>query len=647
MKSNFFQILLPFLWFLGLTTISLTAQQERITNYEVVVEVNKDRSITVTEDISVIAAGNKIKRGITRGLPKKRTYFNGKTSQIRYNITKVWRDGKPESYQTRHRNGEEVLYLGKRDVFLQPGEHHYTLEYNVPNQIEQLEEIDEIYWNAIGAEVSFPIDKATCIVRLPKAGKPLQQSCYTGRYKSTESNCESKAWTSENELYFQTTRPLQPREAFTIGVGFEKGVVAEPSVFERFGSAIILGLSSLGLLIYFFVTWNRYGVDPPKPTPYPQFASPQGYSPSSISYIAKEKYDSNKITASIIDLAIKGHLRIEEESTKGFIGSKKIYSLIRLDNSKEDLFPEEKALLDNLFAGSKKVVIDGTHQSGVERAYNNHKFSIIGQHKQFVTEGNNRQFLAVPIIASLLAVIAAVFMMNRAGTSMDNVGAIIFSAVFICLPLVIIWAIFFNRKKLPTSFTSLLMPLLFFFIFIGGNSAFMGLSEMKGMAYSLFNGASLNLIALVAFIPLAIIALITYAYLIKRPTEEKLKLQSEIEGFKLYLEMAEKDRMNLLNPPDRTPEHFEAMLPYAFALGVQHKWSAIFESILAAAAYSPRWTNSRGVYVHPTFAADFGRSVSNSATPPPPENTGGGFGGGSGGGGFSGGGGGGGSVGGW
>ena len=115
----------------------------------------------------------------------------------------------------------------------------------------------------------------------------------------------------------------------------------------------------------------------------------------------------------------------------------------------------------------------------------------------------------------------------------------------------------------------------------------------------------------------------------------------------MYLEMAEKDRINLLNPPDRTPEHFEAMLPYAFALGIEHKWSALFESILAAAAYNPNWTNDRGVYTNTYFATSFGRSMSNSATPPPPENGGGGFGGGSGGGGFSGGGGGGGSVGGW
>ena len=175
----------------------------------------------------------------------------------------------------------------------------------------------------------------------------------------------------------------------------------------------------------------------------------------------------------------------------------------------------------------------------------------------------------------------------------------------------------------------------------------MGLSELKGMVHNLFNGASLNAVALGLFVPMALIALFVYGYLIKRPTEEKLKLQSEIEGFKMYLEMAEKDRINLLNPPDRTPEHFEAMLPYAFALGVEHKWSAIFKSILEAAAYQPNWSNNRHIYATHHFSSDFSRSIVQSSTPPPPANSGGGFGGGSGGGGFSGGGGGGGGVGGW
>jgi hypothetical protein len=568
MEYRFSRLLFLLLCAILLASSSTLAQEERITSYEVEIQVNTDRSITVREDIFVIVAGNIIKRGITRGLPKKRTFFNGRTSYIRYNIKRVLRDGKAESYHTKTQNGEEVLYLGKQDVFLEPGEYHYTIEYDVPNQVEQLKEIDEIYWNAIGTDVVFEIDKAACIVRLPESGEALQQSCYIGTYGSAEQACVIEELAGGNELRFQTTRPLRPKEGLTIGVGFEKGIVAEPSVVERLGSAILLGISALGLLIYFLVTWNRYGVDPPKPTPYPQFSSPKGYSPSSIGYISREKYDSKKITASIIDLAVKGYLRIEEEEKKTIFIRKKTYHLKRTDRPEEELFPEEDALLNRLFKhGVNEVVIDGDYDSTIKKACEDHKQSILGQHKAFVKEGNNRQFLGVPIVVSLLAVIAAVYMMNRSGTEMDFLGGIILMVVMGGLPAFILYTIFVKRR---ISSLSWLAPLLFFWLFIGDILNSQGFSAVKGFLYSTFNGASVNTIALFLFIPLMIIAMIVYAYLIKRPTKEKLQLQSEIEGFKMYLEMAEKDQMNLLNPPDRTPEHFEAMLPYAFALGVQH-----------------------------------------------------------------------------
>ena len=581
MKYKFIRLVCFSICCIVLASSSIIAQEERITNYEVVIQVNQDRSISVTEHIAVIAAGRIIRRGISRGLPRKRTFINGKTMNMSYRNKRAFRDGKPESFHTKEQNGEKVMYLGKEDVLLQPGEYQYIIEYDVPNQVEQLKEIDEIYWNAIGSDVVFPIDKASCIVRLPEEGKPLQQSCYTGVWGSTEQACVSKEWGSENEVRFQTTRPLAPYESFTIGVGFEKGIVAEPSIFERFGSTIILALSAIGLLIYFIVTWKRHGVDPPKPTPYPQFASPEGYSPASIGYIAEEKYKSGKITASIIDLAVKGHLRIEETEKTGIFTRSISYQLTKLDRSEEGLFEEEKALLDALFPYKEYIVIDGTYDARVQTASSGHQRSIHGQHKAFVSQGDNKRFLFIPILVSVLAVVAAVIVKNRFGVNLEQVA---------------------------------------------------------------FYGLSINGIALALFMLLAVTAIIIYAYLIKQPTKEKLQLQAEIEGFKMYLEMAEKDRLNLLNPPDRTPAHFETMLPYAFALGVQHKWSAIFETILAEMAYQPDWANNRGIYTDTDFANSFGRSVSNASTPPS-ESSGGS--GGSGGGGFSGGGGGGGSVGGW
>ena len=374
--------------------------QERILNYEVLMEVNNDRSINVREEISVNVTGAVIKRGLTRSLPRTRTYANGTTKSIRYNIIKILRDGKPESYHTRQVNGDEVLYLGSKEVYLQPGQYHYTIEYQVPNQVEQLEKIDEIYWNAIGHEVVFPIEKASCLVRLPSGGQPLQKACYTGGFGSTNKDCEVKEFNKGNEIYFQTTKILAPREGFTVGVGFEKGLVQAPSMLERFGSGILLSLVSFGLLIYFVTTWNRYGIDPPKPTPYPLFASPQGYSPSSISYIAKESYKSSKITASIIDLAIKGNLRIDEEEKKGFLSKKTIYRLTKLKDNYDELYPEEKALMKDLFSGSNVVLIDGEYESRVKRAYQAHQNNILAQHENFINEGNNRQYLVLPIIIS-------------------------------------------------------------------------------------------------------------------------------------------------------------------------------------------------------------------------------------------------------
>jgi hypothetical protein len=83
-----------------------------------------------------------------------------------------------------------------------------------------------------------------------------------------------------------------------------------------------------------------------------------------------------------------------------------------------------------------------------------------------------------------------------------------------------------------------------------------------------------------------------FYFRLKIHMQEGQRILDQIEGFKMYLGVAEKDRLNLENPPERTPELFEKFLPYAFALGVEQKWSEQFASVLAVAghggsAYSP------------------------------------------------------------
>ena len=134
---------------------------------------------------------------------------------------------------------------------------------------------------------------------------------------------------------------------------------------------------------------------------------------------------------------------------------------------------------------------------------------------------------------------------------------------------------------------------------------------------------------------------------LKAPTLAGRKLLDKIEGFRDYLEITEKDEMNLRNPPSKIPELFEVYLPYAVALDVEQKWAEKFSSVFAqlekdGRRYSPAWYRGSAFSMASvgSFANSFASSVSRAATPPGSSS-------GSGGGGSSGGGGGGGGGGGW
>ena len=113
----------------------------------------------------------------------------------------------------------------------------------------------------------------------------------------------------------------------------------------------------------------------------------------------------------------------------------------------------------------------------------------------------------------------------------------------------------------------------------------------------------------------------------------------------MYLSVAEKDGLNMRNPPEKTPELFEKFLPFALALDVENAWSEQFAEVLAQAqtqhGYSPSWYSGSPWHNHgatglaSSLGSAFSSTISSSSSPPGSSS-------GSGGGGSSGGGGGGG-----
>jgi uncharacterized membrane protein len=155
----------------------------------------------------------------------------------------------------------------------------------------------------------------------------------------------------------------------------------------------------------------------------------------------------------------------------------------------------------------------------------------------------------------------------------------------------------------------------------------------------------------VAFSILSVIMHVFFIFLMRAPTLAGRLIMDKIEGFKMYLDTAEQDRLDRMQSPQLSPEVFETFLPYAFALGVENHWCERFtrefpEDLSQQTGYNPAWYigSHSGLSALGHLGSDFSGTFSTaitSASSAPGSSSG------SGGGGFSGGGGGGGGGGGW
>ena len=564
------------LFFFGFFLIGqLAAQSEKLEEFHSTISLDPSGQLSVLEKIRY-ATEISGKRGIIRSLPLTGVDKQDREVKIVYTIHSVKRDGVDSPYHTERENGNLAIYVGESSVFLEPGVYDYEITYVVADQIRFFEDYDEIYWNVNGTQWPFAIGKISAEILLPAGAEILQMTCYTGQYGSTEQNCDHSV--SENAVTFMASS-FSPGENLSIAIGFSKGIVAPPpppTEFQQYGFQLITAFLGLILLAYYLFTWVNFGIDPPKPTVIPLFDPPAGLSPASVGMVSKGFYWQDFITASIVSLASKGYLRIEEKTQSSLFGlfKQKEFDLIREKMPDDTLPKEEQILLKELFASARRINLDGKYNSKVAEAVQKFQSSLGSQWNTLIYQGFNVKFWIIPILLIIGYIVLIV--------SMED--------YFV-----------FDGKA----------PLLIGFI--GGN----------------------------------FILFLLYQWLIRKPAKEKLKLRSEIAGFKMYMAAAEEKMLQFSNPPELTPEKFEKLLPYAMVLDVDEIWGEKFQRMLSlsstAQQYHPTWY-SGGMMQRMAFAHMLNSSLSNTISQSSHKPS---SGSGSGAGGFSGGGGGGGGGGSW
>jgi len=612
--------------------------REKILRFQSLVQVQTDSSLLVTETIKVQSAGILIKHGIVRDFPTIYQNKTGKTVKVGFEVLEVLRDGKKEPYHLGSAANGVKVYMGQKDAILRPGVYAYTIKYRTDRQLGFFPNYDELYWNVTGHGWSFPIDSAQAVIELPPGAKILQYSAYTG-LKGAQGRDYQVREEGPGKMVFTITRSIPIHGGLTVAVAWPKGVVHPPSEADNMGFFFrdhlpaAAGLAGFLLVLGFYlVSWNRVGRDPGRGTIIPLFAPPPGFSPSSVRYLLRMGFDDRTVAAALVDMAVKGYLTIDNTG--------KEYTLRKRDGGAKALSRGEQNLGSQLFDGGDTLEMKAKNYKRIQSAREALKEILKSELEKAYFFANSNYF-AAGVVLSLLAVGAVFLVSLNVNSSADTALYLAVSAGVCCLAA--FWLINQGGDASVSAFTKL------------RNIGALGLGAV---AFGFFLVKILGSAVLGNTFPLEAVILVPFLVglnflfyrLLKAPTLTGRKIMDQIEGFKLYLSVAEKERLDLLNPPERTPELFEKYLPYALALDVENQWSEQFAAVLAQAGedgrgYTPVWyTGSYHDLGSSRFVSNLGGAfagaIASSSSPPGSAS-------GSGGGGFSGGGGGGGGGSGW
>lgn len=622
---------------------------ERITSFDATIEVEASSDIIVNEKISVVSEGDQIRRGIFRDIPLEYRDEHGNRRSATIDVLNVYRDGSPEPYQVERQGNGVRIRIGRGDVFLNSGPHDYEIRYRSSRQLGFFKDFDEIYWNVTGTGWAFPIDQASARVLVPKGAPIRSVSGYTGRRGESGGDYRVVSQGSDS-VTLETTRTLRPGEGFTVAVAWPKGYVAEPSAAEKTKQFLgdngpaAAGLVGLPLLLaYFYLMWRRVGRDPQGGPIVPEYDPPEGFSPAACRYVTRMGYDGTAFTAAIVNLAVKGAIRIEEEDDQ-FTLERRPWS----DGA--SLSKGERAVLDRLFShDGDRLVLKNSNHATLQKAQAALKRHLNSEYEVRYFRHNRRQFLPGLAIGLLTLVAMAALAPQPPPPLFFIVWTTVWSVG--CYGLVTrvgtAWSGVQGAHSAIRKTTSTLGA-----VFI----TLFSLPFLAALGLGVFMLSMFISVAAAVLMLVIIVACVLFYHLMKAPTLLGRRILDKIEGFKLYLSVAEKDRMNFHNPPERTPELFEKFLPYALALKVEHEWSEQFDSVLKAASigaegrpYQPAWYYGPGFHygnfsgLGTRLSSGLGTAVATASTAPASRSShSGSFGGG-----FSGGGGGGGGGGGW
>jgi uncharacterized membrane protein len=330
-----------------------------INSFHTDIFVQNDGTLQITETLEIDYT-REPHRGPIRWIPIKYPDKYGNRLNLRFELISVTDEtGRPYNYALWYEGENVKLRIGDENKYLN-NVTTYVIKYSVKRAVLfHFEDHDEIYWNATGDKWNVGIENATSTVRLPEKIAGVKATCFTGSYGATSENCTHSI--DGNEIIFKAD-PLKAFEGLTIAVAFHKGFVNPPPLIQQltwfFTDNWPYLLPILTFLILYYLWWTR-GRDEKtsRNTIMPIYRPPDNLSPSEIGTLIDEHADMRDLSATIIDLAVRGYIEIKEISEKVLFFDNKDYEFKLLKDYAydQDLKKHEANTLKGIFGESKSI----------------------------------------------------------------------------------------------------------------------------------------------------------------------------------------------------------------------------------------------------------------------------------------------------
>lgn len=501
---------------------AISFAQEKIDSFDVEIKINTDASIDVKELIQYDFDGLN-RHGIFRDIPIKYAARGGNFNLRISDISVIDESNISYQYSISYPDNNIEIKIGDPNKLI-TGQKTYIINYKIKRAINYFSDHDELYWNVTGNEWQVPIEKSSAKVILPQKinAGQIQKACFSGKLGSTMS-CSSITHEDAPEINW---------------VSFEQIYDLELSQ----GLTVVVGWPK-GLIAKPSVLQNVLDIAKdnwilllPLITLIVMFYLwwTRGRDPKGRGTIVAQYDAPDNLTPAQIGTLIDERVDTKDISSEIVYLATKGYLKITRTENKGIIFKHEDYLLEKLkdhanLDPSDKRLMDGLFQYATVKSVK-------------LSDLKNKFYKELPDIK------------NRIFDFLVSKG-------------------YFPKSPSKVKQTYIII----------GTLAMVGVM----LSAEIFTRLIPNF-GVIGFISVFVSGLIILIFGSVMPVKTKkgVETKENILGLKEYLQVAEKDRIKFFNAPEKNPEHFEKLLPYAMVLGVEMEWARQFEGIYNQ---SPSW----------------------------------------------------------